>query len=565
MNTIRGVASRYIVAITAILGINMVASAQDSVHISVDASKTKETMKPIWAWVGYDEPNYTYMPNGRKLLTELSELSPVPVYVRVHNLLCTGDGAHALKWGSTNAYTETKKGRSIYNWAIVDSIFDVFVSRGMKPLVEIGFMPTALSIKPEPYEHHWSPDIPYEEIYTGWTYPPKDYGKWRELVYQWVLHCIKRYGREEVDTWFWEVWNEPDIGYWSGTHEEFCKLYDYAAEGLTRALPNARIGGPETTDPTNPHAADYLRRFLEHCLYGKNYATGKTGAPLGYISFHAKGAPTFIDNHVRMNIGRQLANINRGFEIIASYPELKDVPVVIGESDPEGCAACSVDFNPQNAYRDGTMYSSYTAASFARKYELARRYGINFAGAVSWSFEFEGQPMFAGFRELASGGIDKPVLNVLRMFGLMGGKLAEAKSTGMIATDDIIKHSVRRKADIHALASVEDHRISVIVWNYHDDDVKGDTCHINLQINGIRSDNVMLHHYRIDDDFSNAYSTFKKMGAPQSPTPEQYSTLERSGQLHLFTSPAWKRVSDGRLPIAFDLPRQGVSLIQITW
>ena len=104
--------------------------AQENVDITVDARQSIEPMRHIWAWVGYDEPNYTYMPNGKKLLTELSEMSPVPVYVRVHSLLCTGDGSAALKWGSTNAYTETKKGKPVYDWTLVDSIVDVFVSRG---------------------------------------------------------------------------------------------------------------------------------------------------------------------------------------------------------------------------------------------------------------------------------------------------------------------------------------------------------------------------------------------------------------------------------------------------
>ncbi|MBQ9666358.1 MAG: beta-xylosidase [Bacteroidaceae bacterium] len=539
--------------------------AQNAVQITVDAQQTIEPMKHIWAWVGYDEPNYTYMTNGKKLLSELAAMSPVPVYVRTHNLLTTGDGSAALKWGSTNAYTETKRGKPIYNWVIMDSIVDAIVSRGMKPLMEIGFMPEALSTHPVPYRHHWRPGEPYDDIYTGWTFPPKDYNKWRELIEQWVRHSVERYGKEEVESWYWEVWNEPNIGYWSGTHEEYCKLYDYAADGLKRALPTARIGGPETTDPTNKYAAEYLRKFLEHCLYGKNYATGKVGAPLEYISFHAKGNPRVVNGHVQMNMGHQLANIDKGFEIVASFPELRTVPIVIGESDPEGCAACSVEFNPQNGYRDGTMYSSYTAASFARKYELARKHGVNFIGAVSWSFEYEGEPMFSGFRELASGGIDKPVLNVMRMFGMMSGNIAQVTSTAQIPMNKILGESVRDEADVHGFATVDEHSITVMVWNYHDADVKNDTCLVNLQIKGVPQEKVLVCHYRIDDDFSNAYEVFKQMGAPQSPTAEQYATLERCGQLQLLTSPSWKNVSEHVLPLQFSLPRQGVSLVKIAW
>ena len=148
-------------------------------------------MKHIWAWFGYDEPNYTYMKDGKKLLSEIAALSPVPVYVRAHNLMCTGEGIHALKWGSTNMYTEDQDGNPVYSWTIIDRIFDTYVERGMKPLAEIGFMPEALSTNPEPYQHQWRPGIPYEEIFTGWSYPPNDYDKWAELIYQWVSSQLR--------------------------------------------------------------------------------------------------------------------------------------------------------------------------------------------------------------------------------------------------------------------------------------------------------------------------------------------------------------------------------------
>jgi xylan 1,4-beta-xylosidase len=170
--------------------------------INVNLQQEQGGMTPLWAWFGYDEPNYTYMKDGRKLLTEIAKLSPVPVYVRAHNLLTTGDGTPALKWGSTNIYTEDADGKPVYNYRIVDSIFDTYVKRGMKPLAQIGFMPKALSVMPEPYQHQWKPGSSYQKIETGWAYPPKDYKKWGELVYQWVSHCVARYGKKEVESWY---------------------------------------------------------------------------------------------------------------------------------------------------------------------------------------------------------------------------------------------------------------------------------------------------------------------------------------------------------------------------
>ena len=312
------------------------------VSIHVDASTRRGPMTTMWAFFGHDEPNYTYMPDGQKLLSELAALSPVPVNVRVHNLLTTGDGTPALKWGSTNAYTEDANGRPVYDWTIIDRIFDTYVQRKMKPLVQIGFMPKALSVKPEPYQHNWAAGVQGRPLFTGWAYPPTDYVKWNELVYQWARHAVARYGINEVKTWYWEVWNEPDIGYWQGTPEEFQRLYDFAADGLKRALPDAKVGGPEVTGPNGARTQQILKDFLEHCLRGTNNATGKPGAPLDFITFHAKGAPRVFEGHVRMGISNQLKAISNGFQIVASYPELRNTPIVIGESDPEGCAACSM-------------------------------------------------------------------------------------------------------------------------------------------------------------------------------------------------------------------------------
>src|SRR5947209_1783768 len=157
-----------------------------SVTIQVDAAKSIGPLRPVWTYFGYDEPNFTYMNDGKKLLSELAALSPRPVYIRTHNLLTSGDGSPALKWGSTNAYTEDASGNPHYDWTITDRIFDTLIERGMKPLAQIGFMPEALSVKPKPYRHSWSQDKPYADIFTGWAHPPKDYAKWRELVYQWV-------------------------------------------------------------------------------------------------------------------------------------------------------------------------------------------------------------------------------------------------------------------------------------------------------------------------------------------------------------------------------------------
>ncbi|HEY6901614.1 MAG TPA: beta-xylosidase [Puia sp.] len=505
--------------------------------VVVDYKAQTKPVSTFWAHFGYDEPNYTYMKDGKKLLSELAALSPVPVYVRCHNLLTTGDGEAAMKWGSTNAYTEDANGNPVYDWHIVDSIFDTYVSRGMKPLAEIGFMPEALSTHPQPYRHHWKPGVKYDSIYTGWAWPPVNYDKWSRLVEEWVRHCVKKYGEKEVNTWLWEVWNEPNISYWKGKREEYFKLYDYAAAGVKRALPTAKVGGPATTGPSWDVAASWLKTFLDHCKAGN--------IPLDFISYHAKGAPRVVDGHVRMNMRPQMRDVGDGFAIVKASP-YPDLPIYITECDPEGCAACGMTTNPENAYRNGTMYSSYTAASFKRVLDSADKYGVNLAGATSWSFEFENQKWFDGFRDLATNGVDKPVLNVFRMYGMMKGNRVMADSSNV-------------------LAAADGHSMTVMLWNYTDDDGPGPVLSRTLRFLNVPAKKVRVERFVIDDQHSNSYEVWKKMGSPQSVSEEQYKTLEKAGKLEMVGGVETETVKGRELNLSVALPAHAVSMVRLTW
>jgi len=533
------------------------------VRLDIDAARVKGSMTPIWAWFGYDEPNYTTAPNGKKLLGDIAALSPVPVYVRAHNLMTSGDGSYALKWGSTNMYSEDKDGKPVYDWTIIDGIFDTYIQRGMKPLAQIGFMPEALSERPQPYRHHWAPGTPYKEIMTGWATPPKDYDKWAELIYQWVRHSVARYGQKEVESWYWEVWNEPDGLYLIApdTERAYFKMYDYAATAVKRALPTARIGGPHTAG-----AGRFMDDFLRHCLHETNYATGKTGTPLDFVAFHAKGAPKVVNGMVRMGMDAHFRHLDEGFALVAKYPELKGIPVIIGESDPEGCAACGMRTNPENAYRNGTLYASYTAASIAREYDLAARRGVNLIGAVNWSFEFEDQPWYAGFRDLATNGVNKPVLNVFRMLGKMRGDRVAVSGDQAYDAARIQAAGVRgARTDIDALAAKDAHHIAVMVWNYHDDDIIDAGAPVELRIAGIPARQVQLHHYRIDQDHSNSYAAWKRMGSPANPTPAQVAELQKASELAELGPASTLETRDGTATVRMQLPRQAVSLITLTY
>ncbi len=539
-----------------------IAVCQSSVIIRIDTARTQGPKTPVWNYFGYDEPNYTYAPNGSKLIAELSALSATPVHIRTHNLLTTGDGSAALKWGSTNAYTEDSSGKAVYSWTIVDRILETYLQAGAKPLVEIGFMPKALSTRPDPYQHNF----PQGNVFTGWSYPPTSYEKWSELVYRLVSHCVSKYGKAEAASWDWEVWNEPDIAYWHGTPEEYDKLYDYTVSAVRRGLAEARVGGPGSTGPGAPKAAAFLRQFLQHCTEGKNYATGATGAPLDFISFHVKGRPTLAGGNVEMGLAHELKDASEGFKIVRSFEPLAKLPIILTEADPEGCAACSARTNPANAYRNGTLYPTYTAVAMKAIEQMAAREGVNLQGVLTWAFEFENQPYFEGFRTLATNGVDKPVLNVFRMLGLMRGDAIPVESSAATPVDTLLERGAKQSYDIDAIATRTDRSVTVMIWNYRDEEAPGPAADVRLELSGLGSTRrMLLRQYRIDQEHSNAFTVWKRLGSPQRPSAEAYESLEGAGQLQEFASPQWVSADHGGLDFTITMPTQSVALLELGW
>jgi len=311
-----------------------VPNAAAQVAIQVDLAKPLGAYRPIGDWFGYDESNYTTMKYGRQLLGEMHDLSPVPVYIRAHHLFTSGDGTAKLKWSSSNVFTLDANGKPVYDFTILDGIFDAYHEAGVRPMVELGFMPKDLASGDGPYE------LPYPNTVKGSVQsPPKDYAMWGELVRRFTEHMVERYGKAEVATWYFEVWNEPDIGYWKGTPAEYFKLYDYSVAGVRKALPNAMVGGPAVTGPGSTRAQSFLKDFFNHCEHDKNAWTGEA-IPLDFVTFHPKGQARFVDGHVRMGLSNELSAAASGFRVVAASAKYHNLPIMLSEADPEGCAAC---------------------------------------------------------------------------------------------------------------------------------------------------------------------------------------------------------------------------------
>jgi xylan 1,4-beta-xylosidase len=555
----RGNCSPWLLAAVASVAVALLvgrAQAQ-TVKISVDATAPGQPIERIWPFSGFDEVNYSTTPEGESLLKSIAEAHTAPVHVRTHFLLNTGDGTPSLKWGSTNVYTEDAAGNPVYSWTLMDGIMDAITGAGAFPLAEIAFMPEALSIHPTPYMN--------SGVYTldgGCFYPPNDYTKWSNLIKAWATHVNARYPNV-APSWLWEMWNEPDIGYWHGTFADYAKLYDTTEAALHSVIPTAQLGGPAVTSG----GVSFLPQFLQHCAAGTNAVTGKTGTRLDLVTFHAKGGANIVDGHVEMNLGNQLSIHKAGFAAVAAVAQYKQTPIYVTEADPDGCAACSASSTPADAYRNSPAYGVYEIATMKRTLELEASLGVNVGGLITWAFDFPGTAYFPGYRALQTNGIDLPVFADFKLLGKLSGPRLPVTSTGAATLAAIIANSVRgAAADVDAMATLNGHTVQILVWNYHDDlvTVAATPVQMSIKVSAAFGSSVIVDHLRVDQSHGDAYTLWTAQGSPQSPSAAQILAMQQGMDAQTFNPTETVAVTGGAVSLSFDLPRFGVSLLTLT-
>lgn len=528
-----------------------------AVTIAVDATGEGAAFQPIWAYFGYDEVNATTTPEGRELLRTLALANDAKVHVRTHFLFNSGDVTTRLKWGATNLYTEDSNGAPVYDFSRIDAIMDAKVEAGVAALFELGFMPRALSTQPEPYETSSTTTLD-----SGSFYPPTDYGKWARLVGVWAEHARDRYaqGRARAD-WLWELWNEPDIGYWRGTAAEYQRLYDYTEAALHAVLPDAALGGPAVARPWDPFFTD----FLEHCASGENAVTGDRGTRLDFVTFHAKGGVSRVDGHVQLDLGQQLAFHRAGFDAVASsaFPR---APVIISEADPDGCAACPSSVVRHLDYRNSPAYGAYEVAMMKRSLDLAAEMNIDLRGVLTWAFTFPGTAYFAGHRALATNGVHLPVLNAFKLLGQLRGRRLPVESDGALPLEDVEPAGFRERPDVDALATTDGSQLQILTWHYHDDLLPAEPVPVTVavQVPEWLGSWVRVRHQRVDEAHGDAFVVWQQQGSPAAPAPAQRAELlEAMAKLELEPERA-VRVEHGMATLSFELPRFAVSLLTLT-
>jgi xylan 1,4-beta-xylosidase len=419
---------------------------------------------------------------------------------------------HAILHDEVGVYDEDKQGNPIYNFSYVDQIYDGLLANGVRPFVEISFMPKKLALRQDVHPF-W-----YKQIVS----PPKDYNKWDDLMRAFGQHLVDRYGIDEVAQWYFEVWNEPNIDFWSGDPKEatYFELYDHTARALKSVSPRLRVGGPATS------SAHWVDDFLRHAA--------AENVPTDFISSHGYGDDTVQDlfgTNENIPVDERVCRAIKKVHDQIRASTRPDLPLMWTEWNVPS-------FGPLKA-RDTTYVGAALADDIRQCDGLVDMMSF---WTFSDVFEENGpkrQPFDGGFGLIAMGGIRKPSYAAFALLHRLGDQRIPANGPGVLAT--------RR----------QDGAIEIAVWNLVDPNKEGSARAVELEISGVPEDST-VQVSRADSDHGDSLAAYKTMGSPRYPTPDQVKALNQAAEI----PPAQTaQLSHGVLQL--EVPVNGVALVEV--
>jgi len=481
-----------------------------TVRIDVGGSVSGELDRPWEPMIGSERLSYLLREDrtgGRVIGTELREALRIARdefgvrAVRAHGILCDDLGV----------YTESR-GRPVYSFAGIDRVYDALMEGGLRPVVELSFMPAALARDPS------QTVFSYEGIIS----PPRSWPRWRDLVRALADHLLERYGEDEVTgQWAFEVWNEPNIGvFWSGTPEEYFRLYDTSAGAVKSVHPGLRVGGPSSA------AAGWVRQLLDH--------VGGSGAPLDFVSTHVYG-------NAPLDLRPALAAAGR-------------------EGTPIWWTEWGATPNHFSRVGDTVFAAAFLLRGMA---SALGRVGALSHWVASDHFEELGpapELFHGGFGLLSVGNLRKPRFWALALLARLGPHRLPVGVTGDGALGLVDALAARH----------DDGRIGVLAWNGTLDQGKifGDPeldRVVSLRVSVPAGASYTIRHYRIDAGHSNILAAWEQMsgGAAAWPAKDQWPVLHSANRLDELVPPERVAAADGVVELAFELPMPGISYVEL--
>ena len=498
---------------SALLVGSAVAATPATVQIRVDAQAAGTPFPHFWETMfGSGRASLSLRDDYRKDLDAVRDATGFS-YIRFHGIF-----DHDV--GMVNRDPD---GSIHYNFSYIDQIYDGLLEHGVKPFIELGFMPPELTSDPNELQEFW---------YHPNRAPPKNYAEWDAMITAFARHLIARYGIDEVASWYFEVWNEPNIGFWAGEPKRstYYTLYDHTARALKAVNPRLRVGGPGTAQGA------WATDFLAH--------TKKNNVPVDFLSTHVYGDDTaqnvfHSDEHIprRDMVCRTVDKVHK--EILASpYPQM---PLVFSEYNASYANLPNVT---------DTVFMGPWMANTIR--ECAGKIQIMSYWSFSDVFEEQGvvrNPFYGGFGLIAARRIPKPAFNAFAMLHKLGG------------------HQLKTDSDSALVTKRDDGTVVLALWNYAPP--VGDTASYTpgKPKGANKQFSVDVRHlaagaratvWRLDENHGNAVAAFNQMGRPDFPSRAQIAALRKAGEM---APPEHVELHDGKLQL--DIPPQGLVVVEL--
>ncbi len=418
---------------------------------------------------------------------------------------------HAIFHDEVGLYDEDSQGRSTYNFSYVDQIYDGLLATGVKPFVELSFMPQRLAAHNMLHVFWYKPNVS----------PPKDWDKWDGLITAFTKHLIDRYGIDEVAQWSFEVWNEPNLDFWGGEPKQstYWELYDHTARAIKSVNPRLRIGGPATAQ------AAWVDAFIKHCV--------ENNIPMDFASTHVYGNDNSEDVFgTKENIPRDkmvCRAVSKVHNQIAASSK-PNLPLIWSEFN--------ASYKNETAVTDSTYMGPWLADTIRQCDGL-----VNVMSYWTFSDVFEEQgvvktPFYGGFGLIAAGGIPKPAYNAFNLLHKLGSQ--------RIALD----------SDSALLTRRDDGTVVLAIWNYAPPEQAGSPRTVTLRFKNARLHRATLS--RVDHEHGDFHAAYEKMGSPRYPTQKQIQELRHAAEL---PNPESRKLKNNELTVT--LPAQGLALIEL--
>lgn len=508
----------------------------------VDVNKTIGKNTEFWKASGTDLLYHLAdKPSGQALLDRMDETNSC-VYLRNHYTL-TQHIREGLEVG-IEVYSEDESGNAVYDFSRVNQIYGEFVKRGLKPVVECDYLPRGLA--PKGKQSSDGNDEGMSIKNAG----PEDWNKWHDLLTAFTKNLIETFGAEEVRTWYFEVWNEPD-GWKQDDIQTFYKLYDVFVDAVTSVDPKLKVGGPAC------YHESFLKNFIEHVVNGTNHVTGEKGTRIDFISYHIYGlSGAWLNGEpvIKPQVQRFSQSVLWVSRMLSKYKSLKGVEFHINEWGMSSHFQKTVAEYPDLHYRNSEESALFLVKLVDCLYAIEDNYDFPTSMLLYWggAWEADQDEFFMGHRTLSTAGnIPKPIQTGYEMLAQLGEERIEVSGP-----------RIGRRLGVLATKSSEK-EVALIVYNYNEtDDDLGKADQIKLQISGLKKGDYMIEEYSLDREHHNTYREWQKQGSPKTSKDADLLKLQSAADLSV-TNTAQKNSTDGALQLDLDLPRHSMRLIKI--